>query len=82
VFEAKNRLSELLDLVSMGEVVAISRRGRVCAQLTSATSLNSDPNLEVSSALATLFSVREKVDFDVDYQSTDAIKAIAREGLD
>ena len=33
LYEAKNRLSELLDRVQAGEVFAITRRGKVVAQL-------------------------------------------------
>jgi len=33
LFEAKNRLSELIDRVQQGEVVLITRRGKVVAQL-------------------------------------------------
>lgn len=33
LFEAKNRLSELIDRVQRGEVVLITRRGKVVAQL-------------------------------------------------
>ncbi len=33
LFEAKNRLSELIDRVQRGEVIAITRRGKVVAQL-------------------------------------------------
>jgi prevent-host-death family protein len=34
LFEAKNRLSELIDRVLAGETIAITRRGKVVAQLT------------------------------------------------
>ena len=33
LYEAKNRLSELIDRVQRGEVIAITRRGKVVAQL-------------------------------------------------
>jgi antitoxin (DNA-binding transcriptional repressor) of toxin-antitoxin stability system len=33
LFEAKNRLSELIDRVQRGEVIAITRRGKIVAQL-------------------------------------------------
>ena len=33
LYEAKNRLSELIDRVVAGEVIEITRRGRVVAQL-------------------------------------------------
>lgn len=36
VFEAKNRLSELLDLVERGEEVVITRRGKPVARLAPA----------------------------------------------
>ena len=34
LFEAKNRLSELIDRVQAGEEIAITRRGKVVARLT------------------------------------------------
>ncbi|WP_157270863.1 type II toxin-antitoxin system Phd/YefM family antitoxin [Azohydromonas aeria] len=34
LFEAKNRLSELIDRVQAGEVIEITRRGKVVARLT------------------------------------------------
>lgn len=34
LYEAKNRLSELIDSVQAGEVVMITRRGKVVAQLS------------------------------------------------
>ena len=37
VFEAKNKLSELLESVERGEVVEITRRGRPIARLSPAT---------------------------------------------
>lgn len=36
LFEAKNRLSELIDRVIAGEVIAITRGGKVVARLTPA----------------------------------------------
>jgi antitoxin (DNA-binding transcriptional repressor) of toxin-antitoxin stability system len=33
LFDAKNRLSELIDRVQQGETIAITRRGKVVAQL-------------------------------------------------
>jgi antitoxin (DNA-binding transcriptional repressor) of toxin-antitoxin stability system len=33
LFEAKNRLSELIERVQAGEVIVITRRGKVVAQL-------------------------------------------------
>lgn len=36
LFEAKNRLSELVDRVQAGEVIVITRRGKPVAQLASA----------------------------------------------
>jgi prevent-host-death family protein len=33
LYEAKNRLSELIDRVEAGEVIAITRRGKVVAML-------------------------------------------------
>jgi prevent-host-death family protein len=37
LFEAKNRLSELIDRVVAGEVIEITRRGKVVAQLAPPT---------------------------------------------
>ena len=34
LFDAKNRLSELIDRVQAGEVIEITRRGKVVARLT------------------------------------------------
>lgn len=34
LFDAKNRLSELIDSVLAGETITITRRGKVVAQLT------------------------------------------------
>ena len=34
LFEAKNRLSELIDRVQLGEVIVITRRGKAVAQLS------------------------------------------------
>lgn len=34
LYEAKNRLSELIDRVQAGELVTITRRGKVVAQLS------------------------------------------------
>ncbi len=34
LYEAKNRLSELIERVQRGEVIAITRRGKVVAQLS------------------------------------------------
>lgn len=36
LFDAKNRLSELIDRVQLGEVIVITRRGKVVAQLSMA----------------------------------------------
>ena len=33
LFDAKNRLSELIDRVQTGEIIVITRRGKVVAQL-------------------------------------------------
>jgi len=33
LYDAKNRLSELIDRVQQGEVISITRRGKVVAQL-------------------------------------------------
>jgi prevent-host-death family protein len=37
LFEAKNRLSELINRVEQGEEIAITRRGKVVARLVPAT---------------------------------------------
>ena len=41
LYEAKNRLSELIERVQRGEVIAITRRGKVVAQLALPTGQDS-----------------------------------------
>lgn len=79
VFEAKNRLSELLALAERGEEVAITRRGVTIARLVA---MHPDANEDaerrkaVRESLAALRRLRDAIDLDGD------LKSIAREGLD
>ena len=59
LFEAKNRLSELINRVQRGEVIIITRRGKVVAQL----GLPGEPGSRGSAvdAVAALRSAREGV---------------------
>lgn len=75
LFEAKNRLSELLDAVALGEVFVITRRGQVCAQLQAVRVGEGEPSGAVTAAFAQLAQLRGKLDLQ------DDLKAIAREGL-
>jgi len=59
VFEAKNRLSELLDRVARGEAITITRRGEPVARLVPAVSLN-DPE-RARKAIAALRSARKGI---------------------
>lgn len=58
LFEAKNRLSELIDRVLLGEVITITRRGKVVARLTPA---DDDAGRRGEQAVAALRSAREGV---------------------
>lgn len=42
LFEAKNRLSELINRVEAGEEIAITRRGKVVARLVPAAPVDAD----------------------------------------
>lgn len=76
LYEAKNRLSELIDQVEAGEVVAITRHGRLCAQLSRPPPVAEAASNAVAGAFARLAVLRSHIDLDGD------LKAIAREGLD
>jgi prevent-host-death family protein len=76
LYEAKNRLSELIDQVQGGEVVAITRHGKLCAQLVGPPADVAAPPPSVAAAFARLATVRERLDLDGN------LKLIAREGLD
>lgn len=55
IFEAKNRLSELVDKVSKGEKVTITRRGRPVARLVPPSEAESDvPVVETIAAIKKL----------------------------
>lgn len=60
LFEAKNRLSELIDRVQQGEVVLITRRGKVVAQL--GLPAVQDSSNRAQDAIAQLRASREGVD--------------------
>lgn len=77
VYEAKNRLSELLAAVEAGEIVTITRRGRLVARLVGVNDEDSPANGDrVTAALAALRDLRRGVRLEGDW------KQIARQGLD
>ena len=59
LFEAKNRLSELIDRVQAGEEFVITRRGKEVARL--ALPEASDAGQRASDAIATLRAIRQGV---------------------
>ena len=59
LFEAKNRLSELIDRVQAGEEFVITRRGKVVARL--AAPLSDDPAQRANEAIAGLRASRAGV---------------------
>jgi prevent-host-death family protein len=59
LYEAKNRLSELIDRVQRGEVITITRRGKVVAQL--APPATQDVAGPARDAVARLRAAREGV---------------------
>ncbi|MCA0241196.1 MAG: type II toxin-antitoxin system prevent-host-death family antitoxin [Proteobacteria bacterium] len=59
LYEAKNRLSELIDRVQRGEVIAITRRGKVVAQLGLPAA--HDSSAVARQAVAGLRSARQNV---------------------
>ena len=59
LFEAKNRLSELIHLAEAGEEIAITRRGKVVARLVPA--LAGDAGQRALDAVATLRACRQGV---------------------
>ena len=79
LFEAKTRLSELLDAVEQGEQVLITRRGRPVATLVAAGSARKAANgqrQKVGAALARLADRRRGVSLEGD------IRDIAAQGRD
>lgn len=79
IYEAKNRLSELLAAVEQGETVAITRRGRRVARLVAETGDAAEhlqQRQRAAAALEELRRLRRGVRLEGDP------KAIAREGLD
>jgi prevent-host-death family protein len=54
-FEAKTKLSDLLDLVEAGEEILITRRGKVVAKLTPSTGA-----MDVAKARAAASRIRER----------------------
>lgn len=73
--EARNRLSELIDQVQTGEVISITRNGRLCAQIV-APPAAAHPPREVAEAFQRLADLRRNLSLD------DDLKTVAREGLD
>lgn len=77
--EAKAKLSELLDLAEGGEIVVITRRGRVVARL-----MPPEPNEEEARAarMAALGRIRaRRANMPKIEMTADEVKALAREGL-
>ena len=76
IYEAKNRLSELLAAVEQGDTVTITRRGRPVARLVADTGDAAQPlQQRQRTALEALRCLRHGVRLEGDP------KAIAREGL-
>jgi prevent-host-death family protein len=59
LFEAKNRFSELIDRVQKGEVIVITRRGKVVAQLAPPEGLGATTRAQ--DAIARLRATRQGV---------------------
>ncbi|MEO7244154.1 MAG: type II toxin-antitoxin system prevent-host-death family antitoxin [Rubrivivax sp.] len=59
LFEAKNRLSQLIDRVQAGEVIVITRRGKAVAQL--ALPQEGDTTQRAQDAIAQLHAARRGV---------------------
>ena len=59
LFEAKNRLSQLIDRVQAGEVIVITRRGKAVAQL--ALPREQDTTLQAQDAITRLHAARRGV---------------------
>ncbi|TVQ49978.1 MAG: type II toxin-antitoxin system prevent-host-death family antitoxin [Gammaproteobacteria bacterium] len=77
LYEAKNRLSELVAMVERGEEVAITRRGVPVARLVACEDEEAvDPHQRTDAALSRLRVLREEIRLDGD------LKTLAREGLD
>jgi len=78
VFEAKNRLSELIAIAERGEAVSITRRGVAVARLVP---VDSDAQADalrqkgVRDTFAQLRRLRESIDIEGE------LKQLAREGL-
>ena len=60
-FEAKNRLSALLDLVEQGEEVVITRNGKPIARLSPATTADSDRQAKARKAAALIAKLSKGV---------------------
>lgn len=78
VFEAKNRLSELLAIVEHGEEVSITRRGVAVARLVAVDAQGDAGDRRrqsVQETFAELRKLRELIELDGN------LKQLAREGL-
>jgi prevent-host-death family protein len=77
LYEAKNRLSELVAMVERGEEVAITRRGVPVARLVACLDeAPVEPRGRADAALSRLRVLREGIRLEGE------LKALAREGLD
>ena len=79
LYEAKNRLSELIAAAGHGEVVSITRRGQAVARLVAepaGKAGRAQARKRIAATFERLSALRSSVQLGGD------IKAIAREGLD
>ena len=70
-FEAKTRLSELLDLAAMGERFTITKRGKPVAMLVP---LEEEPRMTVEEAMAAMDEIRGRVTLGDDLSARDLIE--------
>ena len=70
-FEAKTRLSELLDLAAMGERFTITKRGKPVAMLVP---LEEEPRMTAAEAVAALKEIRSRVTLGDDLTVKDLIE--------
>lgn len=81
-FEAKNKLSELLDRASRGEEVLISRRGKIEARIVPACAAGKDEAEEarVKAAIERFRALRQKLKESGVSWTVDEIIAARNEG--
>ncbi|MBM3608387.1 MAG: type II toxin-antitoxin system prevent-host-death family antitoxin [Alphaproteobacteria bacterium] len=81
-FEARNKLSELLDRASRGEEVLISRRGKIEAMIVPASAAGRDASEEahVKAAIERFRALRQKLKESGVSWTVDEIIAARNEG--